>query len=154
MQEFSKESINIEGPIHLSMLFIPHLTKQKRAAIINVTSCLAVQPGVWVPIYSATKAAMHSFTLTLRHQLESTDIEVIEVLTPAVNTDLGGVGLHTFGATLNDFAGRIFEGFKSGRLEIGYGGTEQRLSASREEIEHGIKMAWQNFLKNNPEFRD
>lgn len=145
-------AINVEGPIHLSMLFIPHFMKQNHAAILNVTSGLAIMPGVWVPIYSATKAAMHSFTLTLRYQLETTNIEVIEVLPPAVNTDLGGVGLHTFGAPLEDFADSIFKGLKNGQNEIGYGGTEKRIGAPREEIDQGIKMAWKNFLKNNPEF--
>jgi len=145
-------AINVEGPIHLSMLFIPHLIKQKEAAIINVTSGLAVQPGVWVPIYSATKAAMHSFTLTMRHQLENTSVEVIEVLPPAVNTDLGGVGLHTFGAPLQDFIEAIFEGLEKEQLEIGYGGTEKRLYASREEIQQGTKNAWQNFMSKNPDF--
>lgn len=145
-------AINVEGPIHLSMLFIPNFMKQINAAILNVTSGLAIMPGVWVPIYSATKAAMHSFTLTLRHQLETTNIEVIEVLPPAVNTDLGGVGLHTFGAPLEDFADSIFNGLKNGQNEIGFGGTEKRIGAPREEIEQGIKMAWKNFLKNNPEF--
>jgi uncharacterized oxidoreductase len=145
-------AINVEGPIHLSMLFIPHFMKQNDAAILNVTSGLAIMPGVWVPIYSATKAAIHSFTLTLRHQLENTNIEVIEVLPPAVNTDLGGVGLHTFGAPLDDFADSIFNGLKNGFHEIGYGGTEKRIGAPREEIEQGMKMAWKNFLKNNPQF--
>lgn len=145
-------AINIEGPIHLSMLLIPHLMKQKEAAIMNITSGLAVQPGIWVPIYSATKAAMHSFTLTLRQQLANTNVEVVEVLPPAVNTDLGGVGLHTFGAPLIDFVAGIFDGLSNGKLEIGYGGTEQRLSASKEELEQGMKNAWQNFLKNNPDF--
>lgn len=145
-------AINVEGPIHLSMLFIPHLRKQKQATILNVTSGLAIQPGVWVPIYSATKAAMHSFTVTLRQQLENTNVEVIEVLPPAVNTDLGGVGIHTFGAPINDFIDAIFEGLKKDQVEIGYGGTEKRLTASRDELNRGMKTAWQNFLKNNPDF--
>ena len=145
-------SINIDGPMHLSMLFTPHLKKQHSAAIINVSSGLAIMPGVWVPIYSATKAAIHSFTISLRHQLENTSIEVIEIFPPAVNTDLGGVGLHTFGAPLNDFADEIFKGLEQGEIEIGYGGTKERLHATREEINQGIKGAWQNFLKNNPNF--
>ena len=117
-----------------------------------MTSGLAVQPGIWVPIYSATKAAMHSFTLSLRHQLENTKIEVVEVLPPAVNTDLGGAGLHTFGAPVNEFIHAVFEGLKNQQVEIGFGGTEKRLHASKEEIEQGMKNAWQNFLKNNPDF--
>ncbi|MEK9198522.1 SDR family oxidoreductase [Ureibacillus sp. FSL E2-3493] len=147
-------TINVEAPIHLSMLLIPHFLKQKQATILNVTSGLAIQPGVWVPIYSATKAAMHSFTVTLRQQLENTNVEVIEVLPPAVNTDLGGAGLHTFGAPLNDFINAIFEGLKNQQLEIGYGGTEKRLFASKEELEQGMKNAWENFLKRNPDFQN
>jgi uncharacterized oxidoreductase len=56
--------------------------KQKDATIINVTSAIGNtgRCRVWVPIYSATKAAMHSFTLTLHHQLENTNIEVVGVL--------------------------------------------------------------------------
>ena len=145
-------AINVEGPIHLSMLLIPHLKSQREAAIINVTSGLSIQPGVWVPIYSATKAAMHSFTLTMREQLDETNVEVIEILPPAVNTDLGGVGLHTLGAPLADFADTVYQGLKQGKNEVGYGGTEQRLTASKKEIEQGMKQAWHNFLKNNPDF--
>src|SRR3954471_6293076 len=146
-------SINVDGPIHLTMLFTPHFEKQAHAAILNVTSGLAVMTGVWVPLYSATKAALHSFTTSLRHQLADTNIEVVEILPPAVNTDLGGVGLHTFGAPLSDFADTIFAELDKGEVEIGYGGTKERLHATREEIMQVIKGAWQNFLKNNPGFR-
>lgn len=145
-------AINTEGPLHLSMLFIPHLTKQKTAVILNVTSGLAIMPAVWAPIYSATKAALRSYTLSLREQLINTNVEVIEILPPAVNTDLGGIGLHTFGAPLNDFADSIFNDLKNGANEIGYGGTEKRIGAPKEEIDLGMKMAWNNFIKNNPEF--
>ena len=75
MQEHSWETlseeitINLEAPIHLSMLFIPQLMKQDDPAIINVTSALAFVPLAIAPIYSATKAALHSFTLSLRQQL-------------------------------------------------------------------------------------
>ena len=150
---YQKElAINVEGPIHLSMMLIPHLKTQREAVIINVTSGLAIQPGAWVPIYSATKAAMHSFTLTMRVQLAETNVEVMEILPPAVNTDLGGVGLHTFGAPLGDFADSVYQGLKQGKKEVGYGGTEQRLTASKEEIQQGMKQSWHNFLKNNPDF--
>lgn len=150
---YKKEiSINIDGPIHLSMLFIPELLKKENGFIINVSSGLAISPGAWVPVYSATKAALHSFTLSLRMQLESTNIKVIEVFPPAVNTDLGGPGLHTFGAPLEDFADEIFKGFGSGADEIGYGDSKNRLQASRDEIDNGTRAAWEGFLKRNPDF--
>jgi uncharacterized oxidoreductase len=143
---------NVSAPIHLTSLLIPHFVQQERAAVINVTSGLSLTPGAWVPIYSATKAALRSFTISLRHQVEETNTEVIEILPPAVNTDLGGPGLHTFGAPLDDFADSIFEELKKGKIEIGYGDSAKRLHASKEEIEKATAQAWNGFLKNNPEF--
>ena len=69
-------AINFEAPVHLSTLFIPHLRKQTRAAIVNITSGLSFAPMARVPVYCATKAALHSFTLSLRHQLADTAIAV------------------------------------------------------------------------------
>lgn len=139
---YAKEiSINVEAPIHLTMLLLPHLSKQDKSAVINVTSGLAFTPMAPAPIYSATKAAMHSFTMSLRFQTKETPVEVIEVAPPAVNTDLGGVGLHTFGAPLDDFADAIFEGFNRGDIEIGYGTAEKALRMTRDEIdEHFERM--------------
>lgn len=90
-------SINLEAPIQFSRLFIPHLLKQTTppSAIINVTSGLAFAPLANVPVYCATKAALRSFTLSLRHQLAATGMKVIEIIPPAVDTDLGGPGLLT-----------------------------------------------------------
>jgi len=90
-------AINLDAPLHLTSLFLPHLLKQTRATILNVTSGLSFVPLAATPVYCATKAALHSYTLSLRHQLAGTAVEVIEVIPPAVNTDLGGPGLHTFG---------------------------------------------------------
>jgi uncharacterized oxidoreductase len=147
-------AINLEGPIHLTLLFVPHLVQKKNATIINVSSGLAITPATWAPMYSATKAALHSFTMTLRLQLSKTNVEVVEVLPPAVNTDLGGPGLHTFGVPVDDFADAVFKGFEAGNLEIGYGGTEKRGRASRDEIDQATKQMWEGFLRNNPHFLD
>jgi uncharacterized oxidoreductase len=130
---------NFEAPIHLTMLFLEHLTKKESGGIINVTSGLAFTPMAIAPIYCATKAALHSFTISLRHQLSKTSIEVFEVAPPAVNTDLGGPGLHTFGAPLNDFADTIFQGLKNGEQEIGYGRSAKAMKMSREEIDLAVK---------------
>ncbi|WP_419880644.1 SDR family oxidoreductase [Peribacillus sp. B-H-3] len=145
-------SINVDAPIHLSMLFTSHFAKHDHAAIINVSSGLAMTPGVWVPVYSATKAAIHSFTISLRLQLEKTNIEVVEIFPPAVNTDLGGAGLHTFGAPLDDFADSIFSDLENGIREIGYGGSKARLRASRDELDQGTIQAWEGYLARNPDF--
>ncbi len=80
--------INFAAPVHLSALFIPHLLKQAESAIVNVSSGLGFVPLTLVPVYCATKAAVHSFTLSLRHQLRKTKIKVFEIIPPTVDTEL------------------------------------------------------------------
>lgn len=126
---------NFEAHVHLATLSIPHLRKQKRPAIINVTSGLAFVPLASRPIYCATKAAMRSFTLSLRYQLASIPIEVIEIIPPAVNTDLGGPGLHTHGVALNEFADAVFAQLREGKREIVYGFSEESSHATYEQRE-------------------
>ncbi|UZR98699.1 SDR family oxidoreductase [Chondrinema litorale] len=77
---------NLIAPIYLSKLFIPVISKNKNAKIININSGLAYLPRAVYPIYNATKAALHSFTQVLRMQLSNTNIDVIEVMFPAVDT--------------------------------------------------------------------
>jgi len=124
---------NIEAHIHLATLFVPRLTKRPRAAIINVTSGLAFVPRAAVPVYSATKAAMRSFTLSLRRQLAGTSVEVLEIIPPAVDTDLGGVGLHTWGVPLKDFADAAFAQLREGKREATYGFSDDWKNASAEQ---------------------
>lgn len=127
--------VNLEAPVHLSTLFIPHLLKQERPAIVNVTSGLSFAPLAGVPVYCATKAALRSFTLSLRHQLSGTSIEVVEIIPPAVDTDLGGPGLHTFGVPLDEFADAVAARLDRGDLEVPYGMAERSSQASREELD-------------------
>lgn len=128
-------AINLEAAIRLSTLLLPQLAKPPQAAIVNVTSGLAHVPLANVPIYCATKAALRSFTLSLRHQLRETAIEVIEIAPPAVDTDLGGPGLHTFGVAVDEFADAACAGLARGDFEITYGFSRQAANASRAERE-------------------
>lgn len=128
-------AINFEAQVHLCTLLIPHLASQKRPAIINVTSGLAFVPLTSAPVYSATKAAFHSFTQSLRHQLSKTPIEVIEIAPPAVNTDLGGTGLHLHGVPLVEFIDSAIAQLQNGSTEISYGFSEQAMKASNAERE-------------------
>jgi uncharacterized oxidoreductase len=81
---------NLLAPIHLSALLIPHLRRQQRAAIVNISSGLAFTPLAVVPVYCATKSAIHSLSLTLRFQLRDTPVRVFEVAPPIVSTGLSG----------------------------------------------------------------
>ncbi|BBI36649.1 SDR family oxidoreductase [Cohnella abietis] len=141
---FSKEiTTNMEAPFHLSMLFAPYLASKETATIINVTSGLAFTPFPIAPIYSATKAAFHSFTISLRHQLSDTSVEVIEVAPPAVNTDLGGAGMHKQGEPLDAFADGIFNELATGKNEIGYGDSVDRIRMSRDEVNVCVEKMYQ-----------
>lgn len=77
---------NLSGPIRMVQQFLPLLKTQKSAAIVNVTSGLAFVPLPISPIYCATKAALHSFTQSLRVQLKNTNVNVFELAPPAIDT--------------------------------------------------------------------
>jgi len=85
----SEVETNLIAPIHLSSLFIEHLITKQEAAILNVSSGLAFAPIAIMPVYCATKAAIHSLTMSLRHQLINTSVKVFEIIPPAVDTELG-----------------------------------------------------------------
>ncbi|BCM93966.1 fatty acyl-CoA reductase [Abditibacteriota bacterium] len=79
---------NLLGPLRLTAALLPHLQRQPQATIINVSSGLAFVPLAHTPTYCATKAAIHSYTQSLRFQLRDTNTQVIELVPPAVATEL------------------------------------------------------------------
>ena len=81
---------NLLGPIRLTAALLPHLLRQPKAAIMTVTSGLAFVPLALTPTYSATKAAIHSYTQSLRHQLRGSPVQVLELAPPYVQTELQG----------------------------------------------------------------
>lgn len=81
-------AINLLGPIRLTAALLPHLKARPRASVVTVSSGLAFVPLAATPTYSATKAAIHSWSQSLRRQLQDTAVEVIEWAPPAVATDL------------------------------------------------------------------
>ena len=118
--------ILLAAPIHLCHLLIPLLIKgNKDSLIVNVTSGGAYIPQIFAPVYSACKAALHSYTMNLRYALSKTNCRVVELAPPAVQTDLGGIGIHHFGAPLNEFCDKVFaELSDDDRTEIGFGHTD------------------------------
>ncbi|QHS62902.1 SDR family oxidoreductase [Chitinophaga agri] len=130
----AKEEIatNVEAPVHLTALFsnLPSLN-----TIINVTSGLSFVPFTRVPVYSATKAFFHSFTHSSRYLLKGKGIEVIEMIPPALNTDLGGKGLHDAAPPVSDFIDAVFKQMAAGETELSFGFSEAMVKAGPQEIQ-------------------
>src|SRR5437867_5739299 len=113
-------NINVGGVIGMTSAFIDILTAN-RGTLINVSSVLAFVPAPPAPIYSASKAAIHSYTQSLRFQLEKTGVEVIELMPPAVKTDLATDMAEADGFTLittDELVKQSFASLKAGALEI------------------------------------
>ena len=123
---------NIEAPLHLTQLCIK---LKSLKTVINVTSGLSFVPLTKVPVYSATKAFFHSFTLSLRHILKAKNIEVIEMIPPALNTDLGGKGLHDAAPPVSDFIESVFQQLKDGKTELTFGFSDMMVKANPEALQ-------------------
>jgi uncharacterized oxidoreductase len=132
---------NLGAPMHLAMLFLPHLLSRPEAAILNVSSGLAFTPIARIATYCATKAALHSFTLSLRAALTGTRVSVVEIIPPAVNTELGGAGVHANAEPLDPYADDVMKRLIAGELEFGYKSSEERRNASRAELDRRYAMA-------------
>ena len=136
--------INLEAPILLSGLLVPHLTGKKGAAIVNVSSGLGFVPAAKMPVYSASKAGVHAFTMALRQQILPLGIKVFEVVPPAVDTELNPEGRAARGGfkanvTVTEFVAAVMKGLANDVAEIGYGMTEGFLRASRADLDQAFQ---------------
>lgn len=122
---------NIVAGIHLNDLF---LGLEGLNTIINVTSGLAFTPFAKIPVYCATKAFMRSYTMSLRYLLKEKNIEVIEMIPPALKTDLGAPGIHNNYPEVSEFVESIFEQLKEGKVEVSFGTSTERLQVSNDTI--------------------
>jgi uncharacterized oxidoreductase len=112
---------NLIGPLQLIQQLLPQLKRQPRAMIANVTSGLAFVPMPLKPIYCATKAAMHSYTQSLRVQLARTNVAVIELVPPATDTDFnkGQEDMNTAHLmSPTTFARAAVGGMEAGKAEV------------------------------------
>ncbi len=113
---------NFLAQVKLTDRLLPFLLRQPRAAIVNVTSALAVAPKQSAPVYCATKAAMHSFTKGLRYQLESTAVKVFEIIPAMVDTEMTK-GRGKGKITPEALAEEALQGIESDRYEMRIGKT-------------------------------
>ena len=123
--------LNFLAHVHFTTLFI---SLPSQTTVINVTSGLALVPFSKVPVYCGTKAFVRSFTLSLRHILKPKGVKVIEMIPPAINTDLGGKGIHEGLPTVSEFVDSIFQQMKEVKTEVTFGSSETRAKANTETI--------------------
>ena len=119
-------NVNVGGVVGTTSALIDVLTSNK-GTVINVSSGLAFVPLPAAPIYSATKAAIHSYTQSLRFQLEETGVEVIELMPPAVKTDMTTELAEGGGSviTTDELVKQSFALLKTGTVEIRPGQSKQ-----------------------------
>jgi uncharacterized oxidoreductase len=110
------------APVHLATLLLPALRGAEAGQIVNVTSGGAFTPQPFAPVYSAMKAALHSWTVTLRDALAETSVAVTELIPPAVATGLSGSAA-PHGLGLDEFCDAVFPGIEERRAEVGAGAT-------------------------------
>lgn len=116
-------TVNFRSLVYLTALFTPHLMKQTEAAIVNVSSELAFHPMPLLPVYSATKAAVHTFSVALRQQLEGTPVKVFELIPPMVDTNLDkgarkARGQTYFGITTDELVEPAMKAIEADQYEI------------------------------------
>lgn len=131
--------------VDLTEKLLPVLKSQPEAAIINVTSIVAFSPVIVIPSYSDSKAAVHSYTLSLRHTLaQDTNIKVYELMPPTVNTDFSKeIGGEQHGMPANEVAEGLIQGIQNDQYEIGVGltvGFRDQFFATEEQAFQAINQ--------------
>jgi uncharacterized oxidoreductase len=128
---------NLLGLIRVTAEFLPHLKNQQDATLLNVSSGLAFVPLAVFPVYCATKAAVHSFSQSLRHQLKDSKVKVIELIPPYVATELGGGAQAPAGALrqmpLETFVAETMKELAGHADEIAIGGAQNLFAAAGPE---------------------
>jgi uncharacterized oxidoreductase len=116
--QFKLIEINVNGPLRMVHYFLPDLLKKPEAVIINVSSAVAYVPFTLAPVYSATKAAVHSWSLSLRKQLAGTNVKVVELMPPFVDTEMTTELAGVPKMSAEQHASQFMKAFLSGKLEI------------------------------------
>src|SRR6202044_1091710 len=109
---------NLLGPIRLTGALIEYLKKQESAAVLNVSSVLGFVPMAMAAVYSSTKAALHSYSQSLRFKLRNTRVRVLEVIPPWVRTELLNSSEQPRAMPLEEFIAGTIEALKTEANEI------------------------------------
>jgi uncharacterized oxidoreductase len=141
-------AINFIATVELTSLFIGYLMKRPSAAIINVSSGLGFMPMPNTPIYSATKAAVHTYTLVLRQQLKNTEVRVVEIVPPMVDTDLNKEGRNAVhlkfrGISVSEYIQTVMKGLENDADTIFHADGQRVMTEPRGESESRLlKPSW------------
>jgi uncharacterized oxidoreductase len=135
---------NFESAIYLTAQFLPQLQSQTEAAVVNVTSGLAFVPIAAMPVYCATKAGLHSFSQSLRHQLATTSVKVFELIPPTVDTALDkgareARGQADRGIPAKEVAAAAVAGIQKDHYEIAVGRAQTLMQGARSDPEGMFK---------------
>ena len=141
---------NLAAPVYLSACFIPLLLGKREAAIVNISSGLGFIPMASAPLYCATKAGIHIFSLSLRHQLKDTSIRVFEIMPPIVDTDLGKDSMdsppRTFkGISPSEFAIEALKALENDEYETASGEARDLMEGSRRNFDEVFQMLNKGF---------
>jgi uncharacterized oxidoreductase len=136
-------TINFAAVVELTALLIGHLIKRPSAAVINVSSGLGFMPMLDTPVYNATKAAIHTYTLVLREQLKRTSVKVIEIVPPMVDTGLNkegrdGAHLKYRGISVSKYIPTVIKGLENDADMIFYSDGEKVMTEPRGESERRL----------------
>ncbi len=138
MKSDDEIDINLKAQVYLSAQLVPMLMKRSESAIVNVSSGLGFVPLSRFPVYCATKAAIHSFTLSLRHQLRDTSVKVFEIIPPTVHdTGLKGKPIEKtdWSVSASEVASAAVKGIIEDQYEIAIGPSKAWVSGSREDLD-------------------
>jgi uncharacterized oxidoreductase len=135
---------NLEAPVYLTALLVPHLMIQGEAAIVNVSSGLGFVPLSIMPVYCATKAAVHSFSISLRRQMARTPVRVFEVIPPMVETELdrgarARRGQEDGGIPVGQVVDEVLKGMAADLWEIPIGQAGRLMAAGRSDFEGAFR---------------
>ncbi|HXL74174.1 MAG TPA: SDR family NAD(P)-dependent oxidoreductase [bacterium] len=142
LEDLTKEiDINLKGPIRMVQAFLPHLKKKTASAIVNISSGLAFVPFPVAPVYCSTKAALHSFSLSLRVQLKNTPVKIFEIAPPATQTEL-----------LSDFSSDDMKGISIMKVEEMVRLTLQGIEQNKYEVTPGQSSQLKFMNRVAPQF--